>query len=309
MAKEMTKYEVIIIGGGPAGLTSGLYASRAGLKSLLIERGIFGGQIVNARQVDNYPGFPEGVSGFELASLMHEQAIRYGLETVNSEVTAIKQESVYTVVTTGDSYETGTVIITTGSENRKLGVPGESELLGQGVSYCATCDGFLFRELDVAVVGGGDTAITDAMELMEHATRVYLIHRRNQLRANQILQQKALSRSKLHPIWDSVVEEVIGDNRVSGLRLRNVKTGETSRLDVSGVFVAIGVVPNSKVFADVVDLDEGGFIKADQLMATSRPGIFVAGDIRTNSPRQVSGAVGDGARAALSAFKYVRERA
>jgi thioredoxin reductase (NADPH) len=147
------------------------------------------------------------------------------------------------------------------------------------------------------------------MELMEHATRVYLIHRRNQLRANQILQQKALSRSKLHPIWDSVVEEVIGDNRVSGLRLRNVKTGETSRLDVSGVFVAIGVVPNSKVFADVVDLDEGGFIKADQLMATSRPGIFVAGDIRTNSPRQVSGAVGDGARAALSAFKYVRERA
>jgi len=309
MAKEMTKYEVIIIGGGPAGLTSGLYASRAGLKSLLIERGIFGGQIVNARQVDNYPGFPEGVSGFELASLMHEQAIRYGLETVNSEVTAIKQESVYTVVTTGGSYETETVIITTGSENRKLGVPGESELLGQGVSYCATCDGFLFRELDVAVVGGGDTAITDAMELMEHATRVYLIHRRNQLRANQILQQKALSRSKLHPIWDSVVEEVIGDNRVSGLRLRNVKTGETSRLDVSGVFVAIGVVPNSKVFADVVDLDEGGFIKADQLMATSRPGIFVAGDIRTNSPRQVSGAVGDGARAALSAFKYVRERA
>ncbi len=305
----MTKYEVIIIGGGPAGLTSGLYASRAGLKSLLIERGIFGGQIVNARQVDNYPGFPEGVSGFELASLMHEQAIRYGLEAVNSEVTAIKQELVYTVVTTGGSYETETVIITAGSENRKLGVPGESELLGQGVSYCATCDGFLFRETDVAVVGGGDTAITDAMELMEHATRVYLIHRRDQLRASQILQQKALSRPKLNPVWNSVVEEVIGDNRVSGLRLRNVKTGETSRLDVSGVFVAIGVVPNSKVFADVVDLDEGGFIKADELMATSRPGIFVAGDIRTNSPRQVSGAVGDGARAALSAFKYVRERA
>jgi thioredoxin reductase (NADPH) len=307
--EKMTKYEVIIIGGGPAGLTSGLYASRAGLKSLLIERAIFGGQIVNARQVDNYPGFPEGISGFELASLMHQQATRYGLQTVNSEVTAVKQESVYTVITSASNYETESVIIAAGSENRKLGVPGESELLGQGVSYCATCDGFLFREMDVAVIGGGDTAITDAMELIEHASNVYLIHRRDQLRASQILQEKALSRSKLHPVWNSVVEEIIGDSRVSGLRLRNVKTGETSRIDVSGVFVAVGVIPNSRVFADVVELDNGGFIKANQLMATSRPGILVAGDIRADSPRQISAAVGDGATAALSAVKYIREKA
>ncbi len=304
----MSKYEVIIIGGGPAGLTSGLYASRAGLKSLLIERGIFGGQIVNARQVDNYPGFPEGISGFELASLMHEQAAKYGLETVNTEVMSLKPGPVYTIVTSGDNYEAETVIITAGSENRKLGVPGEAELLGQGVSYCATCDGFLFRDMNVAVVGGGDTAITDAMELSEHASKVYLIHRRDQLRASQILQQKALSRPKLQPIWNSVVEEVIGDTRVNGLQLRNVKTGEISKLDVAGVFVAIGIIPNSQAFADIVELDEAGLIKTNELMATSKPGIFAAGDIRTNSPRQVAGAVGDGATAALSAFKYLSEK-
>ncbi|MGD0352540.1 MAG: thioredoxin-disulfide reductase [Dehalococcoidia bacterium] len=304
----MSKYEVIIIGGGPAGLTAGLYTSRAGLKSLLVERGIFGGQIVNARQVDNYPGFPDSISGFELASLMHEQAIKYGLETINATVTAIKPGGKYSVITAEGNFEAEAVIIAAGSEYRKLGVPGEQELVGRGVSYCATCDGFLFRDLDVAVVGGGDTAITDALELSEHASKVYVIHRRDQLRAGQILQQKALARPKLEPVWNTVVEEIIGDNKVSCLSLRNVKTGEITKLEVAGVFVAIGIEPNSQCFADIVELDETGLIKTDELMATSAPGIFAVGDIRKNSPRQVAGAVGDGAAAALSAFKYLRER-
>jgi len=304
----MSKYEVIIIGGGPAGLTAGLYTSRAGLKTLLIERGIFGGQIVNARQVDNYPGFPEGISGFELASLMHEQAIKYALETINATVTAIKPGGNYSIITNDGNFEAEAVIIAAGSEYRKLEVPGEEELLGRGVSYCATCDGFLFRDLDVAVVGGGDTAITDALELSEHASKVYIIHRRDQLRAGQVLQQQALARPKLEPIWDSVVEEVIGDNKVSGLSLRNVKTGEITKLELAGVFVAIGFKPNSQSFADIVELDKNGLIQTDELMATSAPGIFAVGDIRKNSPRQVAGAVGDGATAAISAFKYIRER-
>jgi len=304
----MTKYEVIIIGGGPAGLTAGLYTSRAGLKSLLIERGIFGGQIVNARQVDNYPGFPEGISGFELASLMHEQAIKYGLETVNAIVTAIKPGRNYSIITADGNFEAAAVIIAAGSEYRKLEVPGEVELLGRGVSYCATCDGFLFRDQDVAVVGGGDTAITDALELSEHASKVYVIHRRDQLRAGQVLQKKALARPKLEPIWNTVVEEIIGENRVNALSLRNVKTGEITKLEVAGVFVAVGFEPNSQSFADVVELDETGLIKTNELMATSAPGIFAVGDIRRNSPRQVTSAVGDGATAALSAFKYLSER-
>jgi len=304
----MSRYEVIIIGGGPAGLTAGLYTSRAGLKTLLVERGMFGGQIVNARQVDNYPGFPEGISGFELASLMHQQATKYGLETITAEVTTIKPGHTYNVITTEGNFEAEAVTIAAGSEYRKLGVPGEDKLLGRGVSYCATCDGFLFRDLDVAVVGGGDTAIADALELSEHASKVYIIHRRDQLRAEQVLQQLAFAQSKLRFIWDTVVDEVTGEVKVSGLRLRNVKTGETTNLQVAGVFVAIGLEPNSQRFANIVEMDETGHIKTNELMATSGPGIFAIGDIRKGSPRQVASAVGDGATAAMSAFKYLRER-
>jgi thioredoxin reductase (NADPH) len=304
----MSRYEVIIIGGGPAGITAGLYTSRAGLKTLLVERGMFGGQIVNARQVDNYPGFPEGVSGFELASLMHQQATKYGLETITAEVTAIKPGHTYNVITTEGNFEAQAVIIAAGSEYRKLEAPGENKLLGRGVSYCATCDGFLFQGMDVAVVGGGDTAITDALELSEHASKVYVIHRRAKLRAGQVLQQHAFAQPKMKFIWDTVVDEVTGEGKVSGLRLRNVKTGEITNLQVAGVFVAVGIVPNSQRFADIVELDKTGHVKTSELMATSAPGIFAIGDIRKNSARQVASAVGDGATAAMSAFKYLRER-
>ena len=302
----MEKYEAIIIGGGPAGLTAGLYTSRAGLKSLLVERGIVGGQIINATLVENYPGFPQGISGAELGSLMHQQAVKYGLELVNAEVTGVVQGQPYSISTTEGDFEAIAIIIAAGSEYRKLGVSGEERLVGHGISYCATCDGFFFRDREVAVVGGGDTAITDALELTRHAKKVYIIHRRDQLRAGYILQQRALAEPKLEFIWTTVVEEILGEKLVSGLKLRNVKTGQNSILKVTGVFIAIGLVPNSQHFSNIVDLDDTGYIVTDETMATSASGIFAAGDIRRNSPRQVAAAIGDGAIAAISAFKYIQ---
>jgi len=304
----MPKYEVIIIGGGPAGLTAGLYTSRAGLRSLLIERGIFGGQIVNATLIENYPGFSEGISGAELGSLMHQQALKYDLEIVTAEVTGLTQGDLYNVSTTEGNFEVAAIIIAAGSEYRKLGVIGEERLSGHGVSYCATCDGFLFRDREVAVVGGGDTAITDALELTRHTKKVYVIHRRDQLRAGQVLQQRAFAQPKLEFIWSTVVEEVLGEKMLSGLKLRNVKTGQQSNLKVDGVFVAVGLMPNSQQFFNILELDDTGYIITDEMMATSAPGIFAAGDIRRNSPRQVASAVGDGATAAMSAFRYLQER-
>jgi len=302
----MAKYEVVIIGGGPAGLTAGLYTSRAGLKSLLVERGAFGGQIVNATLVENYPGFPGGIPGADLGSLMHQQATKYGLKTVMAEVTRMEVGKPYKITTTEGNFETDAIIIAAGSEYRKLGVPGEEMLLGHGVSYCATCDGFFFRQREVAVVGGGDVAITDALELAQLASKVYVIHRRDQLRAGQVLQQRALAQPKIEFIWNTVVEEIVGEQLVKALRLRNVKTNQSSTLEVAGIFVAVGLKPNSQLFADVVELSETGHIVADELMATSVPGIFAAGDIRKSSARQIASAVGDGATAALSAFNYLR---
>lgn len=304
----MSSYEIIIIGGGPGGLTAGLYASRAGLKTLLVERGLFGGQMVNAQHVENYPGFPDGISGFDLASLMHQQATKYGLETVTAEFTGLKQNRTYDVFTSDGDFEAEAIIIASGSEHTKLGVASEEKLVGRGVSYCATCDGFLFRDREVAVVGGGDTAITDALELSQHASQIYVIHRRDQLRAGQVLQQRAFADPKIKLIWNTIVEDITGEATVSGLKLQNVKSGEISILRLDGVFVAVGLKPNSQYFAGVVDIAETGHIITDELMATSAPGIFAIGDIRRNSVRQVSSAVGDGATAAISAFKYIRER-
>ena len=302
----MIKYEVIIIGGGPAGLTAGLYTSRAGLKSLLIERGIFGGQVVNAALIENYPGFPEGISGIELGPLMHQQAVKFGLEVITDEVTEIAQGQPYNVSTTEASFEAAAIIIAAGSEHRKLGVIGEEKLSGHGVSYCATCDGFLFRDKAVAVIGGGDVAITDALELSRHAKQVFVIHRRDQLRAGRVLQERAFAHPKLEFIWNTVVEEVLGDGLLKGLELRNVKTGQQSNLKLDGVFVATGLMPNSQQFFKILELDDAEYIVTDEILTTTAPGIFAAGDIRRNSPRQIASAVGDGATAAMSAFRYLQ---
>jgi thioredoxin reductase (NADPH) len=302
----MAKYELVIIGGGPAGLTAGLYASRSGLKSLLVEQGLFGGQMVNATLVENYPGFPQGISGFDLGSFMHQQALRQGLEIAAAEVIQLLPGQPHRVLTSKHSFEAEAIIIATGSEYRKLGVPGEEKLLGRGVSYCATCDGALFRDQEVAVIGGGDTAITDALELAQHCLKVHLIHRRDELRAGEVLQQRAYAQPKLEFIWNTVVDEILGEEKVKGLRLRNVKTNQPSSLAVNGAFVAVGLKPNSQLFANLVELSETGHVVTDALMATSANGIFAAGDVRQNSPRQIATAVGDGATAAISAFRYLR---
>lgn len=301
-----TKYEVVIIGGGPAGLTAGLYTARAGLKSLLIERGTFGGQIINAPLVENYPGFPEGISGAELGALMHQQAAKYGLNTETTSVTSIKVGKTREVITEKGDFEAEAVIIAVGSEYRRLGVPGEGTLLGHGVSYCATCDGFFFRKREVAVVGGGDAAITDALELTQHASKVYVIHRRDQLRAGEVLQKRAMAQPKIKFIWDTIVEEIVGGEVVKALKLRNVKTKKSSTLEVAGVFVAVGLKPNSQQFAGILKLTRAGHIVTDEMMTTSTPGIFAAGDVRQSSARQIASAVGDGATAALSAFSYLK---
>jgi len=298
---------VIIIGGGPAGLTAGLYTARAGLKSLLLEYGVFGGQIVNAKLVENYPGFPEGISGSELGDVMHQQATKYGLETLAAEVTEVSMGSAYEVSTAEGNIQTKSIIIATGSEYRKLGVAGEERLAGRGVSYCATCDGFFFRDREVAVVGGGDTAINDALELAQHCRKVYIIHRRGQLRATKAMQEKAFSQPKIELVWNTVVDEIVGDKMLRSLRLRNVNTEQLSNLEVDGLFVAVGLKPNSQVFSQLVTLDEAGFIITDELMRASAPGVFAAGDVGQSSFRQAITAAGDGAAAANSAFKYLFE--
>lgn len=300
------KYQLIIVGGGPAGLTAGLYSARGGFKVLLIEKEVIGGQIANADRVDNYPGFPEGISGFELARLIHQQATNHGLETMSGEVTGLTSRYGSNIVnTTEGDFIAQAVIIAGGSQFRKLEVPGEGEFLGKGVSYCATCDGPLFRDKAVAVVGGGDTAVTDALSLSKFVSSVKVIHRRNQLRASKVLQRKAQTEPKIEFIWDSVVTEVKGKEKLTDLVLKNTKNDTISLLAVDGVFVAIGSVPNTEYLRGVLPLDEGGYIITTELMETTVPGIFAAGDIRHNSVKQAIVAAGNGAVAALSAEWFI----
>lgn len=305
----MKEYEVVIIGGGPAGLTAGLYAARYGLKTILLERGLFGGQIVNAREVHNYPGFPNGVAGMDLGQMMYDQAVKFGLQAEIAEFTGIKSGgSGFEITFDEETISSKAVIVATGSNYRKMGVDGEAKLTGRGVSYCATCDGFLFKNKEVAVVGGGDTAVTDALELSQHCKTVYVIHRRDQLRASEVVQRAALSNDRIKFIWNSVVESLNGQEKLENVVIKYVKTGSVSNLIVEGVFVAIGLIPNSDLFKGLLELDEAGNIISGETMRTSVPGIFTAGDIRRNSARQVATAVGDGATAAKSVFSYLKER-
>ncbi len=306
MGDSSKDYDIVIVGGGPAGLSAGIYTSRARLGSLLIEREVVGGRILNAEQVENYPGFPEGISGFDLTQFMHQQATGFGLETVMAEVTGIEVAGERKVVKTsrGD-FVAGAVIIASGSERQKLDAPGEAEYIGKGVSYCATCDAAFFKDKPVAVVGGGNAAITEALELTRFASKIMVIHRRHELRATKILQEKAFAEPRIEFLWDTVVEEIAGKDFVGQIKVRNVKTGEESALDISGVFVSIGFKPNTDYLKGILTLDAIGAIVTNDRMETSVPGVLAAGDIRSNSIRQVISAAGDGATAAIYAEKYI----
>lgn len=299
-------YDVVIIGGGPAGLTAGIYAKRAMLNAVLLEGKGVGGQIIVTDLVENYPGFPE-ISGAELAIKFEEHAQKFGLEFRNMvDVTAIEDKGDTKLVKTTDGdIETKAVIITTGTTPRKLGAKGELDFIGRGVSYCATCDGFFFRDKVAVVVGGGDSAITEAIYLTKMVKKVYVVHRRDELRAEKINREKAFANPKIEFVWDSVVEEIAGSQVVEKVIVKNVKTDETSELKTDGVFVYIGLVPNTG-FTDV-NKDDWGFITANDRMETSVKGIYVAGDCRNTPLRQIVTAVGDGAIAAISAEKYIEE--
>lgn len=301
-------FDVIIIGGGPAGLTAGIYTSRARLNTLLIEKLMVGGQIATADVVENFPGFPEGINGMELTQRMHEQAEKFGVRTVMGEVMGLDiKGQLKTVKTSEGDFTARAVIIAGGSIRTKLGAPGEAEYAGRGVSYCATCDGAFFKDKTVAVVGGGNVAISEAMHLTTFANKVIVIHRRDQLRADRILQERVLADPRIEVRWDSVVTAIKGKDFVNELALKNIKTGAESTLPVDGVFISVGLKPETDYLKGVILLDEAGNIITTERMETEVPGIFAAGDIRHNAGRQAICAAGDGATAAINAEKYLRE--
>jgi thioredoxin reductase (NADPH) len=303
--------DVIIIGSGPAGYTAALYAARARMNPLVFEGSVTaGGALMNTTDVENFPGFPDGVLGPDLMDAVRKQAERFGAELVPDDVTEVDLTVSPKVVRVGgDTFLAKTVIIATGSSYRELGIPGEKRLGGHGVSWCATCDGFFFRDQDIAVVGGGDSAMEEATFLTRFARSVTVIHRRDALRASKIMQDRALANPKIRFAWDSEVAEVVGEDRVSSLKLRNVKTGEQSTLEVGGVFVAIGHDPRSELFADVLATDAEGYLLVEQPSTrTALPGVFAAGDVVDHTYRQAVTAAGTGCAAALDAERWLADQ-
>ncbi|MBC7263143.1 MAG: thioredoxin-disulfide reductase [Chloroflexi bacterium] len=300
--------KVIIMGSGPAGYTAAIYACRAGLSPLIISGNVLGGQAGLTAEVENYPGFPEAISGFELMERMKQQAERLGTRVVIDEVTAADLSSrPFKLTTHGSNYETEALIIATGVAPRKLGVPGEKEYTGRGVSYCATCDGFFYKGKTVAVVGGGDAAVEEALYLSRLADKVYVIHRRNRLRAQQIAQDRARRRENISFIWNSVVRAILGAETVNAVLLNNMESGEESTLPVDGVFIYIGSDPNTRLFVGQLELDANGYIVTDRRCHTSVPGVFAAGDVQELVLKQIATAVGTGAIAAMEADKFLAE--
>jgi thioredoxin reductase (NADPH) len=301
-----TQYDIIIIGGGPAGLTAGLYASRSNMRTLLLEKMGCGGQSAITDWIENYPGFPEGISGFELSSKIEEQARKFGLTITLEEVSSITVNGTEkTVKTSGGEYRAGAVIIASGANHKMLQVPGEEELRGKGVSYCATCDGPFFRNKDVIVAGGGNSAVQEAIFLTKFARNVTLVHRRDRLRAAAVLQERAKNNPKIHFQWNAVIEKIAGTEQVEGVVLRNMVTNEVSQLSANGVFVFVGLTPNSSYLCGLVAMDEAGYVITDDTMSTNVPGVFACGDIRKKLLRQVITAAGEGATAAFAAEEYV----
>ncbi|MBE0428727.1 MAG: thioredoxin-disulfide reductase [Thermoleophilia bacterium] len=310
MTRDQQTNDVIIIGGGPAGLTAALYCGRARLNTLLLEKAAAGGQAATTDIIENYPGFPEGVGGYELTEKMKQQAVQFGARLQEiSTVTTIEADGDIRVVKTEDesSYRARAVIIASGVEARTLGVPGESEFRGKGVSYCATCDGAFYRDKDVAVIGGGNAAVEEAIFLTKFASKVYVIHRRAELRADKILQERAFENSRIEIVWDSHLKKILGNSKVEEIVIENKNTHERTELSVDGVFFYIGSVPNTTFCTGVIDLDDRDFILTDAKLMTSMKGVFACGDCRANLLKQVAVAVGEGALAAVEADRYVED--
>ncbi|MGD8984168.1 MAG: thioredoxin-disulfide reductase [Desulfobacteraceae bacterium] len=301
-------HDIIIIGGGPAGLTAGLYTARARLNVVLLERLAPGGQVLNTDWVENYPGFPDGISGFELVERMKTQAENFDLPIQLEEVMGLElSREKKIVITNKGRLEAKTLIIATGATPKKLGIEGEDLLTGKGVSYCATCDGPFYKDQEVVVIGGGDTALEEAIFLTRFASTIHLAHRRDELRAVKLLQDRAMAQEKIKFIWDTIPLKILGENGVEGIELKNVKTGEISRKEAQGVFIFIGTKPNAELINGIVKQDESGFVISDEKMETSVPGVFAAGDIRSKPWRQISTAVGEGATASFYAEKYLED--
>ncbi len=299
-------YDLVIIGGGPAGLTAGLYASRARLNVIMLEKVVPGGQVITTDWIENYPGFPEGLSGTDLVQKMTEQAKRFDLAIENNEVISLDVSEEVKKIKLNDRIITAyTIIIATGASPEKLGIPGEDIFYGKGISSCATCDGPFFSNRIVAAVGGGNTAVQESLFLTRFAKKVYIIHRRDQLRATGILQERALANDKIEIIWDSVLTSVDGLTNVEKITIKNIKTGNTKELLVDGCFIWVGVHSNTEFLRNCVDLDKSGFVITDLNMETSAPGVFAAGDVRNTPLRQIITATGDGAIAASSAEHYI----
>lgn len=299
-------YDLVTIGGGPAGLTAAIYAGRGLLKTLVIEKLMVGGQVTITHMIDNYPGFPEGVTGPELMEKFEAQAKRFGAEFKFGTVDKISMDGNMKVLKLGDEeIRAKTVVICTGAEPRRLNVPGEAKLTGKGVSYCATCDGAFFRDAVIAVVGGGDSAVKEALYLTKFASKVYVIHRRDELRAEKITAQQAHENEKIEFVWDSVVEGVIGDQGVTSVMVKNVKDGSEKELDLEGVFIYVGMIPNTGFLDGFIELDDGGYVVAERDTHTDVTGVFAAGDVRRKLSRQVATAVGDGATAAMAAEECI----
>lgn len=304
----MKEVDLAIIGGGPAGLSAGLYGARAMLKTVVLEKQSPGGQILLTDIIENYPGFPGGINPEELTKRMKTQVEDFGGEIILDDIDGIEKDgNLWKVNGWENEYLAKAVIIATGSDPRKLGVPGEKKFTGRGVSYCATCDAPFFKDQPVAVVGGGDSAVSEAIYITKYASKVYLIHRRDKLRAEMIWQKRAFENSKIEFIWDTVVEEIRGENKVKELLLKNIKTGENSTLPVEAIFIFIGMNPNVDLVKDIVKLTPGGKIDVNLRMETSAPGIFAAGDVINIPYEQVSIAVGTGAIAAMTAVEYINK--
>jgi len=305
----MAEYDIIIIGSGPAGLTAAIYAGRALVKTLVIAGRLSGGQLMLTSGVENFPGFSNGIQGPDLMQEMRKQAERFGAEIVDEDAESVTfSRRPFQVVADGKVYTSKAVIIATGSSAKWLGLPSEEKLRGRGVSSCATCDGYFFREKRVVVVGGGDTAMEEALFLTKYATEVVVIHRRQALRASKITQNRALAHAKIKFVWDSVVEEVMGQQKVEGVKVRNVKTDEVSIVPCDGVFVAIGFQPNTKIFEQQIALDEKRYIATKAGTRTTVEGIFVAGDVHDYKYRQAVTAAGEGCKAAMDALAYLEQK-